>query len=83
MCSDVAEMRQREKLLNTYGFDVLEVDEKGELIYRQKAVHTCDIFSIQEADDPLEGVNENALRVKMAEKKKVRIEKHVNGRERH
>ena len=57
---DVSQMKKREKILNTYGFDVLEVDGNGELIYRQKA----------EEKDPLEGVNENALRVKMAEKKK-------------
>lgn len=31
-------MRQREKLLNTYGFDVLETDQNGDLIYREKAV---------------------------------------------
>jgi len=31
-------MKKREKILNTYGFDVLEVDGNGELIYRQKAV---------------------------------------------
>ncbi|KAK8828984.1 hypothetical protein WA538_000986 [Blastocystis sp. DL] len=59
---NVAEMKQREKLLNTYGFDVLETDENGNLIYREKAVEA--------EKDPLEGVNENALRVKMAEKMK-------------
>lgn len=37
-CSDVSQMKKREKILNTYGFDVLEVDGNGELIYRQKAV---------------------------------------------
>ena len=31
-------MRKRERLLNTYGFDVLDTDENGNLIYRQKAV---------------------------------------------
>ena len=36
--SDVSQMKKREKILNTYGFDVLEVDGNGELIYRQKAV---------------------------------------------
>lgn len=64
-------MKKREKILNTYGFDVLEVDGNGELIYRQKAVSSVHIVSSQEEKDPLEGVNENALRVKMAEKKKV------------
>ena len=37
-CSDEKEMRKRERLLNTYGFDVLDTDEQGNLIYRQKAV---------------------------------------------
>lgn len=36
--SNESEMRQRERLLNTYGFDVLDTDENGDLIYRQKAV---------------------------------------------
>ena len=36
--SDEKEMRKRERLLNTYGFDVLDTDEQGNLIYRQKAV---------------------------------------------
>lgn len=31
-------MQQREKILNTYGFDVMDVDESGNLIYRQKKV---------------------------------------------
>ena len=38
ICSDEKEMRKRERLLNTYGFDVLDTDENGNLIYRQKAV---------------------------------------------
>ena len=38
MYSDVREMHQREKILNTYGFDVLDVDANGELIYRQQKV---------------------------------------------
>lgn len=36
--SNVKEMHQREKILNTYGFDVMDVDENGNLIYRQKKV---------------------------------------------
>ena len=36
--SNVKEMHQREKLLNTYGFDVVEADEDGNLIYREKKV---------------------------------------------
>ena len=31
-------MKQREQLLNTYGFDVVEADEDGNLIYREKKV---------------------------------------------
>ena len=38
MCSDVKGMKQREKLLNTYGFDVVETDADGNLIYREKKV---------------------------------------------
>lgn len=38
MCSNMKEMHQREKILNTYGFDVLDVDDNGELIYRQQKV---------------------------------------------
>ena len=64
-------MKQREKLLNTYGFDVFDVDENGDLIYREKKVHCCYWHSLQEESDPLEGVNENALRVKLADKMKV------------
>ena len=38
-------MKQREKLLNTYGFDVLEKDENGNLIYREKAVEVnCMVY---------------------------------------
>mgnify|MGYP004595870007 FL=1 len=36
--SNVKEMQQREKLLNTYGFDIVEADEDGNLIYREKKV---------------------------------------------
>ena len=36
--SDVKGMKQREKLLNTYGFDVVETDADGNLIYREKNV---------------------------------------------
>ena len=36
--SNVKEMHQREKILNTYGFDVMDIDESGNLIYRQKKV---------------------------------------------
>ncbi|KAK8822980.1 hypothetical protein AV274_4122 [Blastocystis sp. ATCC 50177/Nand II] len=57
---NVKEMQQREKLLNTYGFDIVEADEDGNLIYREK----------KEEKDPMDGVNENALRVKLIEKKK-------------
>ena len=72
-CSDEKEMRKRQRLLNTYGFDVLDTDEQGNLIYRQKAVGSINqMFGYkQEEKDPLEGMNDNALRVKMAEKMKV------------
>lgn len=36
--SNLKEMQQREKLLNTYGFDVMDADEDGNLIYREKKV---------------------------------------------
>ena len=66
------EMHQREKILNTYGFDVLDVDDNGELIYRQQKVQLqLSFIYIQEEKDPLEGVNENKMRVKLAEKAKV------------
>ena len=68
------EMHQREKILNTYGFDVLDVDDNGELIYRQQKVQLLlSSIYIQEEKDPLEGVNENKMRVKLAEKAKVPI----------
>ena len=68
------EMHQREKILNTYGFDVLDVDDNGELIYRQQKVQLqLSLIYIQEEKDPLEGVNENKMRVKLAEKAKVPI----------
>lgn len=70
--SNVKEMHQREKILNTYGFDVIEADADGNLIYREKKVGLCWRVHGQEEKDPLDGVNENALRVKMVEKKKVR-----------
>ncbi|CBK24445.2 uncharacterized protein [Blastocystis hominis] len=60
---DIKQMKQREQLLNTYGFDVVETDQDGNLIYREKKV-------IPEESEPLEGINQNALRVKMAEKMK-------------
>ena len=72
MCSNMKEMHQREKILNTYGFDVLDVDDNGELIYRQQKVQLLlSSIYIQEEKDPLEGVNENKMRVKLAEKAKV------------
>ena len=68
------EMHQREKILNTYGFDVLDVDDNGELIYRQQKVQLLlSSIYIQEEKDPLEGVNENKMRVKLAEKATVPI----------
>ena len=74
MCSNMKEMHQREKILNTYGFDVLDVDDNGELIYRQQKVQLLLSFIyISEEKDPLEGVNENKMRVKLAEKAKVPI----------
>ena len=74
MCSNMKEMHQREKILNTYGFDVLDVDDNGELIYRQQKVQLLLSFIyIQEEKDPLEGMNENKMRVKLAEKAKVPI----------
>lgn len=74
MCSNMKEMHQREKILNTYGFDVLDVDDNGELIYRQQKVQLLlSSIYIQEEKDPLEGVNENKMRVKLAEKAKVPI----------
>ena len=41
MSSNVKEMQSREKVLNTYGFDVMDIDQSGNLIYRQKKV-CCD-----------------------------------------
>ena len=38
MSSNVKEMQSREKVLNTYGFDVMDIDQSGNLIYRQKKV---------------------------------------------
>ena len=35
---DIKQMKQREQLLNTYGFDVVETDQDGNLIYREKKV---------------------------------------------
>lgn len=67
-------MQQREKLLNTYGFDVMDADEDGNLIYREKKVVSMREGERQEEKDPLDGVNENVLRVKMIEKKKVNME---------
>lgn len=67
-------MQQREKLLNTYGFDVMDADEDGNLIYREKKVVSMRESERQEEKDPLDGVNENVLRVKMIEKKKVNME---------
>ena len=70
--SNVKEMHQREKILNTYGFDVIEADADGNLIYREKKVGLGSRVHGQEEKDPLDGVNENARRVKMVEKKRVR-----------
>lgn len=71
MNSNVKEMHQREKILNTYGFDVMDVDESGNLIYRQKKVISIFHNYAKEDVDPLEGVNENKMRVKLAEIAKV------------
>ena len=66
------EMHQREKILNTYGFDVLDVDDNGELIYRQQKVQLqLSLIYIQEEKDQLESVNENKMRVKLPEKAKL------------
>lgn len=35
---DIKQMKQREQLLNTYGFDVVDTDQDGNLIYREKKV---------------------------------------------
>ena len=74
MSSNVKEMQSREKVLNTYGFDVMDIDQSGNLIYRQKKV-CCDsgYFMKQVEVDHLEGSNDNKLRVQMAEKLKVVI----------
>lgn len=35
---DMKQMKQREQLLNTYGFDVVDTDQDGNLIYREEKV---------------------------------------------